>query len=77
MKRTVTIVAAAALATLVFAPAGTAAPESPKPKQVASQMCHEEKREIGNKAFKEEHGKHAMQTCKRQHEDEEEPLPTA
>ncbi len=78
MKRTLTIIAAAALASCVLAPAATAANESPNPKQVANSFCHDQKKamkaETGdNKAFKELYGgKRAMQTCKRQNRDEAE-----
>jgi opacity protein-like surface antigen len=78
MKRTLTVLAAAALASCVLAPAATAANESPSPKQVANQFCHDQKKQMkadtgDNKAFKELYGgKRAMQTCKRQNQGEAE-----
>jgi len=73
MKRLITIVAATALASSVLAPAATAENESPNPKQVANQICHEQKKGMDNKSFKELYGgKRAMQTCKRQNRGEAE-----
>jgi Ni/Co efflux regulator RcnB len=77
MKRTVTIIAAAAFATCAFAPAAMAANESPNPKQVANQFCHDQKKAMDDKqSFKELYngGKRAMQTCKRENRGEAETI---
>jgi hypothetical protein len=78
MKRTMTIIAATAIACLAIAPAAMAENESPNPKQVANAFCHDQKKQMkaetgDNQAFKELYGgKRAMQTCKRENQGEAE-----
>jgi hypothetical protein len=77
MKRTLTIIAAAALASCVLAPAATAENASPNPKQIANEFCHEQKKAMDDKqSFKELYngGKRAMQTCKRENRGEAEAI---
>ena len=67
MKRITTIIVTAAMASGVLA--GTALGDNPdNPNNAAAKACQAEKREMGNKAFKESYGgKHAMQQCKRKY----------
>jgi hypothetical protein len=69
MKRTVTLVAGAAMALGVVAGPATAAPKEPKPNNVAAKLCQGEK-QADKAAFKATYGKHAMRDCKRSHRGE-------
>jgi hypothetical protein len=76
MKRTLTTIAAAALASVLLVPAATAQNSSPNPKQVANQICHDQKKGMDKQDFKQLYngGKRAMQTCKRQNQPEAEEI---
>lgn len=76
MKRTLTTIAAAALASAVFAPGAMGENASPNPKQIANQICHDQKKGMDKQDFKQLYngGKRAMQTCKRQNAPESEEI---
>jgi len=76
MKRTLMTIAAAALASAVLAPAAIAQNATPNPKQIANQICHDQKKGMDKQEFKllYNEGKRAMQTCKRQNAPESEQI---
>ena len=64
MKRTQTLAATTALALCLGVATASAAPEQPKPKQIASALCVAQK-QADKAAFEAAYGKNAMRDCKR------------
>jgi hypothetical protein len=64
MKRIQTLAAATALSFALGVTGASAAPEQPKPKQIASALCKAEK-QADKAAFKATYGQNAMRDCKR------------
>ena len=63
MKARLLTIATGSVAAMALLGAGAAADNPENPNNVAAKQCQAEKHAVGNQAFKEIYGKHAMKNC--------------